>query len=72
MYEEIIEKLKEISNYPPHIPYVCIAEGQLNRIIGKIRDLDYHDFLKVLTYVRGSNLSSNFKKELENYIYIVD
>ena len=65
MAERIIEKLKEISNYPQYSPHVCVTAGQLSRIRDEIKLLEYNDFLSILTYVRNFNLPHDFKEELE-------
>lgn len=64
MSQNIIERLKTISNYPPRKPDVCIAASELGRIKEKIRELRYGDFLQVWNYVKGSNLPPDFKQEL--------
>ena len=65
MAESIIKRLRIISTYPSHKPYICVASSQLGEIRKDIGELSYNDFLVVLNYVKDSNLPPDLKQELE-------
>ena len=63
--QDIIRRLKAASTYSLRKPDECIAALGLERLEKKIMNLGYDGFLRVLDYVRSSNLPPNFKQELE-------
>lgn len=65
MSESIIKELKIKSAYTPREPYADLPPSALREFREKINDLNYNDFLLVLSYVRKSRLPPDFKEELE-------
>jgi len=63
MSERVIEELKNISEYPP--PYKCSAIQLFLYAMNEIRNLKPYDFMKVLEYVRKSELLPDFKRGVE-------
>jgi len=63
--QDIIRRLKAASTYSLRKPDECIAALGLERVEKEIMDLGYDGFLRVLDYVRSSNLPTNFKQKLE-------